>query len=48
MELKLKLPILMTAENWLLIVPYGIETQRKNELQKAEKLLIVPYGIETE
>ena len=32
---------------WLLIVPYGIETQTYIQFMMSLSLLIVPYGIET-
>ena len=34
-------------QRYLLIVPYGIETEMKEENVKSVILLIVPYGIET-
>ena len=35
------------ARGRLLIVPYGIETEKMSDAQLRQFLLIVPYGIET-
>ena len=32
---------------FLLIVPYGIETEQRQTAREVQRLLIVPYGIET-
>ncbi len=47
MELKLRYALLNKAFSKVLIVPYGIETRRKNKERDIAKVLIVPYGIET-
>ena len=49
MELKLvELKFSMFSLHTLLIVPYGIETEKVNEYTlSVNVLLIVPYGIET-
>ena len=48
MELKLELCDMAVIIYFLLIVPYGIETEKVNEYTlSVNVLLIVPYGIET-
>ena len=47
MELKRITLTAQASKVSLLIVPYGIETQRELQQQQMEYLLIVPYGIET-
>ena len=47
MELKQLKNYPLTFVLFLLIVPYGIETQLKAISESSLKLLIVPYGIET-
>ena len=41
------LQIGIQAQQMLLIVPYGIETEIKKYEKSKKWLLIVPYGIET-
>ena len=47
MELKQILICVYVEEFFLLIVPYGIETEQLQEKYRKQTLLIVPYGIET-
>ena len=47
MELKQEGKELVEQTRELLIVPYGIETQKPTGQQQDAGLLIVPYGIET-
>ena len=47
MELKLQYNERIRGTSLLLIVPYGIETQKLIETVFGSALLIVPYGIET-
>ena len=47
MELKLKIIIKQKTLNWVLIVPYGIETLFLLMKMVLFLVLIVPYGIET-
>ena len=47
MELKLERAKVEDASDWLLIVPYGIETMNVEGKNLLPVLLIVPYGIET-
>ena len=48
MELKLLLRYLHIGVYFLLIVPYGIETNKLSDAARDYyELLIVPYGIET-
>ena len=47
MELKLYKMRDVVGSLVLLIVPYGIETQKCDEYLPSHSLLIVPYGIET-
>ena len=48
MELKQNQKTFQNRTGNLLIVPYGIETLKKNPLEGCGILLIVPYGIETQ
>ena len=47
MELKLRSKIGKNIKTKLLIVPYGIETNRTEQRTICVWLLIVPYGVET-
>ena len=47
MELKRDCDSVQHVVDFLLIVPYGIETDRNNIYVFSLFLLIVPYGIET-
>ena len=47
MELKQREAEGQQRERKLLIVPYGIETNKMKASRNRAKLLIVPYGIET-
>ena len=47
MELKLVTNVLLSCRQYLLIVPYGIETKFLELNMRQGYLLIVPYGIET-
>ena len=47
MELKQEIELVMEQTRKLLIVPYGIETLKKDSIEAGGLLLIVPYGIET-
>ena len=47
MELKHNQSVANILVDWLLIVPYGIETDLIEVFEFLSSLLIVPYGIET-